>query len=82
MAQQGREGKSRRSLSGCCSISFCLRGIEDYQPRLKGTEVKHAEEVIRRLGTERAWSFGSMMAIIRRQMIDEILEEETEPASV
>jgi len=33
------------------------RGVKNYQPRLKGTEVQHAEEVIRRLGTEGAWFF-------------------------
>ena len=80
MTQKGREGNLRRSRSGCC-ISICLRGIENYRPRLKGTEVKHAEEVIRFSGTEGAWLFGPMMAIIRRQVIDEILGEETEPAS-
>ncbi len=33
------------------------QGIKNYQPRPKGTEVRHAEEVIRRLGTEGAWFF-------------------------
>jgi len=81
MTQQGREGNSRRSRSCCSIIPICLRWIENYRLRLKGTEVKHAEEVIRFSGTKGAWLFGLMMAIIRRQMIDEILGEETEPAS-
>jgi hypothetical protein len=34
-----------------------LRGVKNYQPRQKGTEVRHAEEVIRRLGTDGAWFF-------------------------
>jgi hypothetical protein len=58
-----------------------MRGIEDYQPWLKGAEVKRAEEVIRRLGTEGAYFFGPMIATIRRLMIDEFLGEETGPAS-
>jgi hypothetical protein len=33
------------------------RGIKNYQPRSKGTEVKQAEDVIRRLGTEGSWFF-------------------------
>jgi hypothetical protein len=33
------------------------QGVKNYQPRMKGTEVRHAEEVIRRLGTEGAWFF-------------------------
>src|SRR5262245_7566704 len=33
------------------------RGVKNYQPRPKGTEVRQAEEVIRRLGTEGAWFF-------------------------
>src|SRR5262245_30682321 len=33
------------------------RGIKNYQPRPKGPELKQAEEVIRRLGTEGSWFF-------------------------
>jgi hypothetical protein len=33
------------------------RGVKNYEPRPRGTEVRHAEEVIRRLGTEGAWFF-------------------------
>ncbi len=33
------------------------RGIKNYQPRPNGVEVKHMQEVIRRLGAEGAWFF-------------------------
>jgi hypothetical protein len=33
------------------------QGIRNYQPRPKSAEVRHAEEVIQRLGTEGAWFF-------------------------
>jgi hypothetical protein len=33
------------------------RGTKNYRPRPKGAEIKQAEEVVRRLGTEGAWFF-------------------------
>src|SRR5262249_48956669 len=33
------------------------RGVKNYQPRPRGTEIRHAETVVRRLGTEGAWFF-------------------------
>lgn len=33
------------------------RGVRNYQPRKGGQELRHAEEVIRRLGAEGAWFF-------------------------
>ena len=55
------EGKGREVASIVIRLlqhfHLVAQGTKDYQPRPKSTEVKHAEDVIRRLGTEGAWFF-------------------------
>ncbi|HKX32848.1 MAG TPA: hypothetical protein VJ302_34520, partial [Blastocatellia bacterium] len=55
------EGKSREVTPTAIRLiqhfHLLARGVKSYQPRPRGTEIKHAETVVRRLGAEGAWFF-------------------------